>query len=137
MNYKRKVARPEYFKLVDLFDQQFEKVEIQSTSLTYETILRLKIDLRFEMNINFPAKIFLLKDGILSNIKISINSGKIIFGSIFMFGLTTSISYIIHPSLYANLFGLFSGLFVYFMAKKQVEKELEEYLKKLLNKNKT
>lgn len=132
MKYIQKVAKPDYYALIDLFDDRFEKVEIKTSHFKYRTVIRLKINLRFEMNINFHAYFTLIKDGVLTKVKITINGTKIILLSLLMFGFIAVITYLIHPSFFSLLFGLISGLLVYFMIKIQVQRELKKYLRNLL-----
>jgi len=139
MKYTKLVAKPEYSKLVLLFDKRFEKVEVKEIDiekLVYKTILRLKIRLRFDMNMNFTAKLILTKKGLLTSIGVSINYLKIIILSLIMFVFFSTISYLIKPSTYSYLFGLIAALIVLIIAKKQINQELKFYLKNLLDKNK-
>jgi len=135
MKYTKKIAKPDYYELIDLFDDRFEKVEIKTSHLKYRTVIRLKINLRFEMNVNFHSYLTLIKDGVLTKVKITINNKKIILGSILMFSFTTIFIYLIHPTLSSLLFGVISGLIVYFMTKNQVERGLKNYLRNLLNRD--
>jgi len=108
------------------------KNKVKENSI-YQTELRLKINLRFEMNINFNARIYLIKKGRISKIEVYINNFSVILLSLLMFGLMTIMSYFIQPSIFSLVFGIISGFIVFFMLKNQIEKELNKYFKKMLN----
>ncbi len=132
MKWTQKIAQPNYQDLKTIFDNRYKKIEIFEKFSIYQTQLRLKINLRFEMNFNFNARIYLIKKEKISKIEVYINNFSVILLSLLMFGLMTIISYFIQPSFFSLVLGVISGYIVFFMLKNQIEKELNKYFKKIL-----
>jgi hypothetical protein len=132
MKWTKEIAQPNYQDLKTLFDNKYKKIENFEKFSIYQSELRLKVNLRFEMNFNFNAHIYLIKKGRISKIEVYINNFSIILLSLLMFGLMTIMSYFINPSIFSLVFGIISGFIVFFMLKNQIEKELNKYFKKML-----
>jgi len=134
MRYTKHVAKPTYNQLIELFDERFEKTkfeDINNCDHSYYGTLRLKINLRMEIKMNFEAKFELLEKGLLTCIDLSIKDLKILVLSLLMFASITLINYVIHPSFFALITGLIAGSIVYIMAEIQLKREVERYLNDL------
>jgi hypothetical protein len=129
MKYTQIIAQPDYDDLVSLFNSSFKTLEKDEHFIKYQTELKLKIYLRFEMNIKFKTIICLKKKGNFSEVTLFISNVKIILWSALMFGFITLITHLIKSSYLSLIFGLISGFIIFFMLKSQILNELEKYFK--------
>lgn len=138
MNFEKIISTKSYQELKDRFQDSFERIDgantIDSIGI-YRTILRLKLAIRGEINVDFPAKIRLSQIGRSTKLIIKINPTKIIVMSIVFAGLLGSVFYFAYNKITpAVIFGLVTGLFSFLMIRRAVYKSLDDYTRNLIPK---
>lgn len=136
MNLEKVISTKSYQELNDRFRNCFERIDgantIDSTEI-YKTILKLKLEIRGEINVDFPANIRLTQMGRATKLSIKINPIKIIVMSVIFASLLGSVFYFVYSSIIiAFIFGLVTGFFSFLMMRRAVYKSLEEYSQNLI-----
>jgi len=131
IKYTQRIYKIKYEKFVELFDDRFKKIESVHSNLKYQSKLNLKLNLRGEINIEFPIIISIKKQGLITEINLLVKPLKVILISFFTALFVSVIFILTQKNVYSIIFGSIVWLIVYLMLKFQIELQLEKYFKNL------